>query len=214
MLAGSIPTKVGRPKKDLVDCQHHDSGTQAGVLPRQDRSGSPGLELDPVHLGRMVGDRGRGHEDLEQFRDLRAQARDEGGGGQLVLIGLVASDQVFGVTSELGDLLSQPSILGHERGRRRIVGDSLLEFAGMLERLSIGLRTSHTRSITLAGASGWYSGRSCRRRRNPSVHRCRSDSLACSWLSSAGRPGASKPWVEVLSSSPMSPPWAPSRPGS
>ena len=141
MLAGSMPIKVGRPQKR--SCRWREFG-RGGHRPRptcQDRFGALRLGLDPAPDGRMVGDLGRGQEDAQEFLDLsQAQAHGEGGDGHLPLLGLVASDQVFGIAPQVGDLLPQPSILVHERGGvavLRLLRESLLHFAGVyVDRLA------------------------------------------------------------------------------
>jgi hypothetical protein len=66
LLAGSIPTKVGRPKKDRVEGQGaHPVGT-GRVQRRQDGPGAPGLGLDPVPQRRLVEDRVGGQEHTQE----------------------------------------------------------------------------------------------------------------------------------------------------
>jgi hypothetical protein len=146
MLAGSIPTRVGRPKKDLIEGERPDPRDAGRVEHFHDVFGLLSLRFDPMPQGRMIGHLVRGQELAQEFLDLpQAQAHRQGGGGELPLFGLVAPDQVCGVTLAWGDHLLKSWVLGAEFGPRRVRAglgsQSLLDFAGVfVDRLTAPLR--------------------------------------------------------------------------
>jgi hypothetical protein len=92
MLAGSMPTRVGRPQKDLVDRERPDLGDARRVERLQDRSGLLGRVGDPACDGRVIGAI-LGEEDAEQVLDLAgADTHGEGGHRQASPGGLVEHD--------------------------------------------------------------------------------------------------------------------------
>jgi hypothetical protein len=133
MLAGSIPTKVGRPKKDRVEGQGLDPLSAGRVQRRQDGPGAAGLGLDPVPQGRMVGDFVSGQEHAEEVLDRpQAQPHGEGDGRQFLLLVLVEDDAGPGGRGHRrrGDDRGPRSIF---RGLgRRLVAEPLLELVGVL----------------------------------------------------------------------------------
>jgi hypothetical protein len=134
MLAGSIPTRVGRP---LVQGQFEDL-LGAGVVERhQDLPGLLGLVGDPATDRRVIGAATGGEQDLEDVLDLtKADAGGEGDGGHLAELGRIADDRELGGSAQGLDLIAKPLILGEEF----VVGggvEALLELASVLvERLA------------------------------------------------------------------------------